>query len=82
MFVLKYALISVLGALAIIVMSKVVVNFLLRRDADYYEKREREEEVRMLKTAHLPFEEQKTAPASSEVPGADHSAEKGKGGKR
>lgn len=48
-----YFCISFVGAMVLIFLAKVVMNKPIRKDKDYYETGEREEEMRMLRNANL-----------------------------
>lgn len=51
--ILHYTVLSIVGSLALVVMSKVILNKLLRRDVNYYERVEIHEEIELLQTASL-----------------------------
>nr|WP_297969557.1 hypothetical protein [uncultured Mogibacterium sp.] len=51
--IIHYAILSLVGSLALVVMSKVILNKLLRRDVNYYERVEIHEEIELLQTASL-----------------------------
>ena len=48
-------IIGLAGAAALIVLAKIILSKLMRRDADFYEKREAEEERNMLSKADEPL---------------------------
>ena len=47
--ILHYIVLSLAGSVALVVMSKIILNKLLRRDTGYYESIELDEEAEMLK---------------------------------
>ena len=57
MVILKYLGIGLLAAAALILVSKVVLQFCLRKKTSYWEKDEIKEERKMLETAGLPTED-------------------------
>lgn len=50
---LYYGFVSFVGSIVLIFLSKVVMNKPLRRDVNYYETMEKEEELQMLRNANL-----------------------------
>ena len=50
---LYYGFVSFVGSIVLIFLSKVVMNKPLRRDVNYYENTEKEEELQMLRKANL-----------------------------
>ena len=50
---LYYGFVSFVGSIVLIFLSKVVMNKSLRRDVNYYETTEKEEELQMLRNANL-----------------------------
>lgn len=50
---LYYGFVSFVGSIVLIFLSKVVMNKPLRRDVNYYEATEKEEELQMLRKANL-----------------------------
>lgn len=50
---LYYGFVSFVGSIVLIFLSKVVMNKSLRRDVNYYETTEKEEELQMLRKANL-----------------------------
>lgn len=48
-----YFYISFVGAMMLIFLAKVLMNKPIRKDKDYYETGEREEEMKMLRSANL-----------------------------
>lgn len=50
---LYYGFVSFVGSIVLIFLSKVVMNKTLRRDVNYYETTEKEEELQMLRNANL-----------------------------
>lgn len=50
---LYYGFVSFVGSIVLIFLSKVVMNKTLRRDVNYYETTEKEEELQMLRKANL-----------------------------
>lgn len=50
---LYYGFVSFVGSIVLIFLSKVVMNKPLRRDVNYYETAEKEEELQMLRKANL-----------------------------
>ena len=50
---LYYCIISFVGSIVLIFLSKVVMNKPLRRDVNYYVTTEKEEELQMLRKANL-----------------------------
>lgn len=50
---LYYGFVSFVGSIVLIFLSKVVMNKPLRRDVNYYETKEKEEELQMLRKANL-----------------------------
>lgn len=50
---LYYGFVSFVGSIVLIFLSKVVMNKPLRRDVNYYEITEKEEELQMLRNANL-----------------------------
>lgn len=50
---LYYCIISFVGSIVLIFLSKVVMNKPFRRDVNYYETTEKEEELQMLRKANL-----------------------------
>ena len=50
---LYYCIISFVGSIVLIFLYKVVMNKPLRRDVNYYETTEKEEELQMLRKANL-----------------------------
>lgn len=51
--ILHYIVLSLAGSVALVVMSKIILNKLLRRDTGYYESIELDEEAEMLKHASI-----------------------------
>ncbi|EUC52312.1 hypothetical protein [Mogibacterium timidum] len=51
--ILHYIVLSLAGSVALVVMSKIILNKLLRRDTGYYESIELDEEAEMLKRASI-----------------------------
>lgn len=51
--ILHYIVLSLAGSVALFVMSKIILNKLLRRDTGYYESIELDEEAEMLKRASI-----------------------------
>lgn len=51
--ILHYIVLSIVGSLALVFISKVILNKLLRRNADYYEGIEINEEMELLQHARL-----------------------------
>lgn len=51
--ILHYIVLSLVGAVALVVMSKIILNKLLRRDVNYYENIELREEIELLQNASL-----------------------------
>ena len=51
--ILHYTVLSIVGSLALVFMSKIILNKLLRRDVNYYERVEIHEEIELLQTASL-----------------------------
>ena len=51
--ILHYIVLSLAGSVALVVMSKIILNKLLRRDTGYYESIELDEEPEMLKRASI-----------------------------
>lgn len=51
--ILHYIVLSLAGSVALFVMSKIILNKLLRRDTRYYESIELDEEAEMLKRASI-----------------------------
>ena len=51
--ILHYIVLSLAGSVALVVMSKIILNKLLRRDTGYYESIELDEEAKMLKRASI-----------------------------
>lgn len=51
--ILHYIVLSLAGSVALVVMSKIILNKLLRRDTGYYESIELDEEAGMLKRASI-----------------------------
>ena len=51
--ILHYIVLSIVGSLALVFISKVILNKLLRRNADYYEGTEINEEMELLQHARL-----------------------------
>lgn len=51
--ILHYIVLSLAGSVALVVMSKIILNKLLRRDTWYYESIELDEEAEMLKRASI-----------------------------
>ena len=50
---LYYGCVSFVGSIVLIFLSKVVMNKPIRRDVNYYETMEKEEELQMLRKANL-----------------------------
>lgn len=50
---LYYGFVAFVGSIVLIFLSKVVMNKPLRRDVNYYETMEKEEELQMLRKANL-----------------------------
>lgn len=51
--ILHYTVLSLVGSLALVFISKVILNKLLRRNADYYEGTEINEEMELIQHAGL-----------------------------
>lgn len=51
--ILHYIILSLIGSVALIVASKIILNKLLRRNTDYYEKIEASEEKKLLENIGL-----------------------------
>ena len=51
--ILHYIVLSLAGSVALVVMSKIILNKLLRRDTGYYESIDLDEEAEMLKRASI-----------------------------
>lgn len=51
--ILHYIVLSLAGSVALVVMSKIILNKLLRCDTGYYESIELDEEAEMLKRASI-----------------------------
>lgn len=51
--ILHYIILSLTGSVALIVVSKIILNKLLRRNTDYYEKTEISEEKKLLENIAL-----------------------------
>ena len=51
--ILHYIVLSLAGSVALVVMSKIILNKLLRRDTGHYESIELDEEAEMLKRASI-----------------------------
>lgn len=51
--ILHYIVLSLAGSVALVVISKIILNKLLRRDTGYYESIELDEEAEMLKRASI-----------------------------
>lgn len=51
--IIRYLIISFISAVTLIFISKVILERLIRRDKDYYEKYESEEEEAMLKNINI-----------------------------
>lgn len=51
--ILHYTVLSIVGSLALVFMSKVILNKLLRRNVNYYEGTEIHEEMELLRHARL-----------------------------
>lgn len=51
--ILHYIVLSLVGAVVLVIMSKVILNKLLRRDVNYYEDIELREESELLQNASL-----------------------------
>lgn len=50
---LHYTVLSIVGSLALVFISKVILNKLLRRNVNYYEGTEKNEEMELLQHARL-----------------------------
>ena len=50
---LHYTVLSIVGSLALVFMSKIILNKLLRRNVKYYESTEINEEIELLQNAGL-----------------------------
>ena len=50
---LRYTVLSLVGSLALVFISKVILNKLLRRNVNYYESTEINEEIELLQNAGL-----------------------------
>lgn len=55
--ILVYIILSLAGATGLVFVSKYVLNFILRRNSNYYENREKEEERLMLERAGIKAED-------------------------
>lgn len=51
--IIRYLIISFISAVTLIFISKVILESLIRRDKDYYERYESEEEEAMLKNINI-----------------------------
>ena len=51
--ILHYIVLSIVGSLALVFISKVILNKLLRRNVNYYESTEINEEIELLQNAGL-----------------------------
>ena len=51
--ILHYTVLSLVGSLALVFISKVILNKLLRRNVNYYESTEINEEIELLQNAEL-----------------------------
>ena len=51
--ILHYTVLSIVGSLALVFMSKIILNKLLRRNVKYYESTEINEEIELLQNAGL-----------------------------
>lgn len=51
--ILHYTVLSIVGSLALIFISKIILNKLLRRNVKYYESTEINEEIELLQNAGL-----------------------------
>mgnify|MGYP000844327206 FL=1 len=51
--ILHYTVFSIVGSLALVFMSKIILNKLLRRNVKYYESTEINEEIELLQNAGL-----------------------------
>lgn len=51
--ILHYIILSLIGSVALIVASKIILNKLLRRNTDYYEKIEASEEKKLIENIEI-----------------------------